>query len=63
MLCRKHCQRREPHQFTSSSSKAELILPGRVVGWDLTRGTKVCGHETVAAALHLSRNKTVGKVY
>lgn len=62
MLCRKHCQRKESRKFTSSSSKAELILPGRVVGWDLARGTKVCDHETETAALHLSRNKAVGKV-
>lgn len=58
MLCRKHCQRKEPLQFTSSSSKAELILPGTVVGWDLARGTKVSDHGTVTAALHLSRNKS-----
>lgn len=64
MLWRKHCQRRQSHKFTSSSSsKAELIPPGRVVGWDLTRGIEVCNHDTVTAALHLSRSKTVGKVY
>lgn len=50
-------------KFSSSFSKAELILPGRVVGWDLTRGTKVCDHKTLTAVLYLSRNMTVGKVY
>lgn len=33
ILCRKHCQRRELHQFTSSW-ETELSLPGRVVGWE-----------------------------